>query len=234
MMLPDTTIDFTTVEVTVAFVDLAGYSVLTEACGDREAAWLAARLADLAHAAVGPGVQVVKTIGDAVMLAAATPSQMMATITVLADRVAAADGFLPIRAGIHHGPAIGRGGDFFGHAVNIAARITALAGAGDAVVTDAIVPAATGIGLPTTPIGAPVLRNITTAVPLHRIALAAARYPRDPVCGMRIDPATAPAHRHHGGRDWWFCSADCADRYASTPRLYTSPAAIITGERLRT
>ena len=40
MMLPDTTIDFTTVEVTVAFVDLAGYSVLTEACGDREAAQL--------------------------------------------------------------------------------------------------------------------------------------------------------------------------------------------------
>ncbi|WP_234816830.1 MULTISPECIES: adenylate/guanylate cyclase domain-containing protein [Mycolicibacterium] len=138
-MLPDNTIDFTRVEVTVAFVDLAGYSVLTEACGDREAAWLAARLADLAHAALQPGVQVVKTIGDAVMLAASAPNQMMATMTVLADRVAGADGFLPIRAGIHHGPAIGRGGDYFGHAVNLAARITALAGAGDAVMTAAIV-----------------------------------------------------------------------------------------------
>ena len=128
--------------MTVAFVDLAGYSVLTEACGDREAAWLAARLADLAHAAVGPGVQVVKTIGDAVMLAAAT-SQMMATITVpgrpggRCRRISADTGRQPPRA------AIGRGGDFFGHAVNIAARITALAGAGDVVVTDAIVPAAT-------------------------------------------------------------------------------------------
>lgn len=130
MMLPDTTTDFNTVEVTVAFVDLAGYSVLTEACGDREAAQLATRLVELAHTALQPGVRVVKTIGDAVMLAADTPAQMTATIIDLADRVAGEDGFLPIRAGIHHGPAIARGGDFFGHVVNIAARITALAGAG--------------------------------------------------------------------------------------------------------
>lgn len=221
-MLPHRETDFDTVEVTVSFVDLAGYSVLTEICGDHEAARLAARLADLAHAALQPGVQLVKTIGDAVMLAADTPTQMVATLVGLAERVAGEDGFLAIRAGVHHGPAISRGGDFFGHAVNIAARITALAGAGHAVLTDAIVEAATAHGLPTTPMGAPALRNITTPIPLHTVALAAARYPRDPVCGMRIDPATAPAHRHHEGRDWWFCSADCAHRYTTAPSCYTS------------
>lgn len=219
-MLPDKTTDFDTVAVTVAFIDLAGYSVLTEACGDREAAQLAARLAELAHAALHPGVRLVKTIGDAVMLAADTPTQMMATITDLAERVAGEDGFLAVRAGIHHGPAITRGGDFFGHAVNVAARITALAGAGHAVITDQILEAAGEFGLPTTPMGAPPLRNITTPIPLHTIALAAAHYPRDPVCGMRIDPATAPAHHHHSGRDWWFCSTDCAHRFATTPSIY--------------
>lgn len=40
MMLPDTTPDFDTVEATAAFVDLAGYSILTEICGDHEAAQL--------------------------------------------------------------------------------------------------------------------------------------------------------------------------------------------------
>ncbi|MEE6140358.1 YHS domain-containing protein [Mycobacterium sp. 050128] len=195
--------------------------MLTEACGDREAAQLAARLAELAHSALQPGTRLVKTIGDAAMLAADTPTQMMATITELADRVASEDGFLPIRAGIHHGPAIARDGDLFGHAVNIAARITALAGAGQAVLTDQIIDAAGEFGLPTTAMGAPRLRNITTPIPLHTIALAAAHYPRDPVCGMRIDPATAAAHHHRNGRDWWFCSTDCAHRFTTTPSIST-------------
>ena len=109
MMLPDTTPDFDTVEATAAFVDLAGYSILTEICGDHEAAQLAARLADLAQAALQPGVRLVKTIGDAVMLTADTPTQMLATLTDLAEQVAGEDGFLALRAGIHHGPVIARG-----------------------------------------------------------------------------------------------------------------------------
>lgn len=230
-MLPDTTTDFDTVAVTVAFVDLAGYSVLTEACGDREAAALAARLAELAHSALGPGVRVVKTIGDAVMLAADTPAQMMATITDLADAVATEDSFLPVRTGIHHGAAIARGGDFFGHAVNIAARITTLAGAGQAVITDQIIDAAGEFGLPTIPMGARSLRNITTPIPLHTITLAVTRYPRDPVCGMRIDPVTAPAHHCLQGRDWWFCSTGCAHRFATTPSISTLPPVVPASER---
>lgn len=225
-MLPDTTTDFDTVEATVAFVDLAGYSVLTEICGDHEAAMLAARLAELAQAALRPGVRLVKTIGDAVMLDGDTPAQMLVTLTDLAERIAGEDGFLALRAGIHHGPVIARGGDVFGHTVNIAARITALAGAGHAVLTDPIVDAATRQGLLTTPMGAPVLRNITTPIPLHTLALTEARYPRDPVCGMRINPATARARRRYQERDWWFCSTDCAHQFTTTPTRYTPPSAV--------
>ncbi|WP_395308955.1 adenylate/guanylate cyclase domain-containing protein [Mycobacterium sp. AMU20-3851] len=226
MMLPNTTTDFDTVEATVAFVDLAGYSVLTEICGDHEAALLAARLADLAHAALQPGVTLVKTIGDAVMLTADTPTQMLATLSELAERIASEDGFLALRAGVHHGPVIARGGDVFGHTVNIAARITALARAGHAVLTDPVVAAAARQGLPTTPMGAPVLRNITTPIPLHRVALAAARYPRDPVCGMRINPASARARSRYQDRDWWFCSTDCAHLFTTSPTRYTPPSAL--------
>ena len=117
-------------EVAVAFIDLAGYSVLTEMCGDQEAAELATRLAAQAHRALQPGTRLVKTIGDAVMLTADTPEAMLATITVLADAAARQDGFLALRAGIHYGSAVVRDGDLFGHAVNVAARITALAAAG--------------------------------------------------------------------------------------------------------
>ena len=39
----------------------------------------------------------------------------------------------------------------------------------------------------------------------------------DPVCGMSVDPATAPAHRVHEGRDVWFCNVGCAERFDEDP-----------------
>lgn len=204
------------VQVTVAFVDLAGYSVLTEICGDQEAAELALALAEQARRALHPGVRVIKTIGDAVMLAADTTDAMLATITALSDAVADHDGFLTLRAGIHHGTAIVRDGDLFGHTVNVAARITTLAGAGQAVITTPVLPAATRIGWPTTALGIRGLRNISAPVELHALALTPARHPSDPICGARIDPATAPAHRQIGTDRWWFCSTDCAERFDHT------------------
>ena len=35
----------------------------------------------------------------------------------------------------------------------------------------------------------------------------------DPVCGMAVDPAMAAAHRIRAGRDVWFCSTGCAERF---------------------
>ncbi|WP_241548390.1 adenylate/guanylate cyclase domain-containing protein [Gordonia alkanivorans] len=202
-------------EVAVAFVDLAGYSVLTEMCGDQEAAELAIRLAAQARQALQPGTRLVKTIGDAVMLTADTPEAMLATITTLADAAARQDGFLALRAGIHYGSAIIRDGDLFGHAVNVAARITALAGAGHAVITDPILPATTRAGLTAAAIGPRSLRNISTPIRLHTLDLAASPHPADPVCGVRVDPATAPAHRMTTDGKWWFCSTACADRFTA-------------------
>jgi adenylate cyclase len=155
----------------------------------------------------------VKTIDDAVMLAADTPDAMLATIIALSDEAASQIGFLALRAGIHHGAAVAQDGDLFGHTVNIAARITALAGAGQAVNTNPVLPAAARIGLPTTALGPRGLRNISAPVELHTVALTPARYPRDPVCGARVDPATAPECRQTADGQWCFCSTDCAERF---------------------
>jgi YHS domain-containing protein len=42
----------------------------------------------------------------------------------------------------------------------------------------------------------------------------------DPVCGMTVDPATAPAHRSHRGRDYYFCNPACAQRFDDDPDRY--------------
>ncbi len=184
-------------DATFAFVDLSGFTALTEMCGDEEAALLAGRLVDLARDSLTVHVSLVKkSMGDAVMLRAPPgPEQMMATIVALADRAAAEDGFLVLRVGIHHGSAVERDNDFFGHAVNTAARVTALAGAGQAIVTDPILPACEGLGLAVRSLGATALRNIASPMAVYRVSLPPPpRYPVDPPCVgfelIRAQPAT--------------------------------------------
>jgi adenylate cyclase len=68
----------------------------------------------------------VKTIGDAAMLVSNQPGPLVDAALTLVDQVDAAD--LPaVRAGIAWGPAIPRSGDLYGHAVNLASRVTGIA-----------------------------------------------------------------------------------------------------------
>ncbi|MCU1427152.1 MAG: hypothetical protein JWL83_1152 [Actinomycetia bacterium] len=51
------------------------------------------------------------------------------------------------------------------------------------------------------------------------------RYALDPVCGMQVDKANAPAHSTVRGSDVWFCSDHCRDRYEHEPDRFGTGAA---------
>nr|WP_291755960.1 YHS domain-containing protein [Cellulomonas sp. 73-92] len=42
----------------------------------------------------------------------------------------------------------------------------------------------------------------------------------DPVCRMKVDPATAPASRRHEATIFYFCSTGCAAAFEVDPRRY--------------
>jgi YHS domain-containing protein len=46
----------------------------------------------------------------------------------------------------------------------------------------------------------------------------------DPVCGMKVDEKNAPAKAHHNGKDYYFCSQNCADKFKNNPQQYTRAA----------
>ncbi|MHB1444768.1 MAG: permease [Acidimicrobiales bacterium] len=46
----------------------------------------------------------------------------------------------------------------------------------------------------------------------------------DPVCGMSVDPATAPAVRSHQGRNYFFCAPGCAEAFDADPTRYLDAA----------
>ena len=118
----------------MCFLDLSGYTRLTEERGDEAAAEIAATLGRLVQrSAYDHGGRPVKWLGDGVMLYFARPDGAVISALELADSVPAAR-LPPPHTGIDSGPVIFQDGDYFGRSVNVAARIAAYAAAGQVLV----------------------------------------------------------------------------------------------------
>jgi adenylate cyclase len=115
-------------EVAVCFADLVGFTRLGEEVPADELGRLAMRLDTLATDVATPPVRLVKTIGDAAMLAAPEPEPLLDAVLALIDAAEAeGEDFPQLRAGAAYGQALPRGGDWFGRPVNLASRITGVA-----------------------------------------------------------------------------------------------------------
>jgi adenylate cyclase len=123
-------------DVAVAFADLVGFTRLGAHVEADEVGRVASRLYEIASETVRPPVQLVKMIGDAVMLVAPEPAPLVEqTLELVALVDAEGEQFPQLRAGIAHGPAVAVGADWYGHAVNLAARITGMARPGTVLTT---------------------------------------------------------------------------------------------------
>ena len=86
------------------------------------------------HLPKGSGLMV-KSIGDAVMLAGPDPDALLASMTDLVTACLVEPDMPLPRAGPHTGTAVARGNDFFGAGVNVAARVAALAAGAHVLLT---------------------------------------------------------------------------------------------------
>ena len=211
-------------EHTFVFADLAGYTALTEAHGDDDAAHVAIAFHELAYRCLPAGARIVKTIGDAVMVVAPSIVDGVGVALRLARDLAALRDFPGVRIGVHAGAAAERDGDFFGAAVNLAARVAGVARAGEIVCTEVIAAVALeGRLADARPMGTVRLKNVATPVALYELATGVPTGPLhhlDPVCRMRVAADATPASIVHDGVILYFCSAACASRFEDAPELY--------------
>ena len=124
--------------VTIAFADIVGFTQLGELLPAEDLGGVARQLQDLVARLVRPPTVLVKTLGDAVMLASEDPGHLLQAVVDLVAAAGALDGFPPIRAGVTHGEAHERSGDWYGDTVNLASRVTKAADPGTVVVTEAV------------------------------------------------------------------------------------------------
>lgn len=210
-----------------AFIDLAGFTALTEAHGDESAATVAARFYAMAARALVGDTRVVKRIGDAVMLVGSSVVTLTQTVLALAAAIETTAEFPGLRAGVHCGNAVERDGDYFGAAVNLTARVAAHARCGQILCTQVVARALEAAAVASClPCGMARFKNVPEPVAIFFLDREPASCPSvdaDPVCQMQIDRTTAAASLPYAGRTWVFCSFECAQTFAAAPERYVPP-----------
>jgi adenylate cyclase len=128
---------------TFLFMDLVGFTALTAERGDDDAADMALSFYQHVRALLADhGAEEIKTIGDAMMVRCEEPKLAVGLGLRIVDQLDSVAGFPPLRIGVHTGSAVCREGDWYGSAVNVAARLCAAAGGGEVLVSDATCEAA--------------------------------------------------------------------------------------------
>jgi adenylate cyclase len=213
-------------DATFLFADIAGFTALTEAHGDEEAADLVASFCEAVRAELPAfGGEHVKTIGDAILVRIPDPAQAIRLGLRITHELMRGHGAPAVRVGLHHGPAAERDGDYFGAAVNLAARVSAEATGGEVLVTGhtaALAPTIDGVYYE--PRGRHALRNVREPVELfaavHVGAATEGTLPVDPVCQMAVDPDHAPGRLMFEGSAYYFCTLTCAGEFARDPERF--------------
>jgi adenylate cyclase len=123
---------------TFLFVDLVGYTALTDEHGDDVAAQVAREFRrTMCRLSRDHGATQVKSMGDGVMIWAPDAAAAIALAADAVERVGTRDDLLPVRVGVHTGSAVMRGCDWYGNAVNVASRLSSRAQPNQALVSAA-------------------------------------------------------------------------------------------------
>jgi adenylate cyclase len=151
----------------ICFLDITGYTRLTEERGDEAAAELAGTLSRMVRrSSRAYGGKPVKWLGDGVMFFFPDPgSGVLAALDMVEG--AANAGLPPAHVGLHAGPVLFQEGDYFGRTVNVAARIAEYARPGEVVVSQHVVEVVDAIPVSFVEIGPVELKGVSGALRLH-------------------------------------------------------------------
>ena len=215
----------TTIEATFCFVDIAGYTALTDTHGEHAAADLVDEFGAMVRASVESSGRLQSLTGDCAFLVFPEPLAAKDALSALYRAIADRRNFPVVRAGLHHGTALLREDRHFGSTVNLAARVAAQATGGQILCTRQVADALIGAQTPDVEIehqGSFSLKNLPHPVDLYEVVLSgcAREYAIDPVCKMQVDKRRAAGDLHFDQRTYWFCSLACVERFARQPLSY--------------
>ena len=160
----------------VLFTDLVGFTEFNDLRGDEAAVAVLDQQRRVIDSVLARHTdsRLVKELGDGLMIWSPAAGSGLSCATEFAAGIRAAretEGFpLAVRLGVHHGPVVERGDDVVGQTVNVAARIAALAGPGELLVSDELLAACGATAVRAQAVGPVSVKGVADAVWLHRVA----------------------------------------------------------------
>ena len=205
------------VQRTFAFIDLSGFTALTEAQGDEVAVEVLERFrSQVRKTCSRRGVRIAKWLGDGAMLVGVETKPLLSAILEIQAAPESAFAPVAVRCGISRGSVILlEGDDYIGHAVNVAARLCDLAGPGTVLATPGVVGDVPAWGAAAERDRVAV-KGLEDPLPLVELALRPppADAVEDPVCGLRVWATVAEARRVVGADgEALFCSDSCLETW---------------------
>ncbi len=215
----------TSIEATFCFVDIAGYTALTDTHGESAAADLVDDFAELIRLSLHSSGELQSLVGDCAFLVFPDPLCASDALSTLYQSIADRQDFPIVRAGLHHGSALVRGNRHFGSTVNVAARVAARAKGGQILCTKPVADTLAGAGIANIELehqGLIPFRNLPQPIDVYEIILSGClrEYAIDPVCKMQVDTRHAAGDLRFDKKTYWFCSLSCVESFARQPSSY--------------
>jgi class 3 adenylate cyclase/YHS domain-containing protein len=206
---------------TFAFVDISGFTALTESEGDERAvSVLSVFRSTLREICSRRAVRIAKWLGDGAMLVSVESKPLVAA--ALEMKFAADSSAEPVamKCGVTIGHVILlEGDDYIGHAVNVASRLCDLAVGGEVLALSEVAPELPPWGTVESS-GEVTVRGLEHPLSVARLGL---RPPgpeamADPVCRIPLTEQTAFDRRRDGnGATLLFCSDSCLETWTERP-----------------
>jgi adenylate cyclase len=207
-----------------SFIDVSGFTALTETEGDERAVEvLTAFRAVLREICARRGVRVAKWLGDGVMLVSVETEPLLATVLEMhyvVCAVASAAQAVSIRSGVTSGEVIlMEGDDYIGHCVNVAARLCDLAQDDEALASPSVLDDLPRWGV-VRAYREVALRGVEKPVTAASIGMPVYEggHDFDPICGVPLSETTAEEIvTDERGLRVFFCSPSCVDTWSHQP-----------------
>ena len=209
----------------ILFLDISGFTPMTEVMGDAVAARVVERFSELVREATTRfDGRIVDRIGDAFLLIFPEPRAAVSCGLEIERRTAAEPQFPAVRGAVHWGDVVYQEGGYVGGSLNLASRVAAEARPHQILVTAAArgeLGALAGASL--VPLGRRPLKGLADEVEIFEVrpeGIRGAERARDPVCGIEMSPTEVRARLVVNGRELAFCCEKCLRVYLEAPQRY--------------
>ena len=212
------------IDIVLLVADLSGYTALTEAHGNISAAKVVNRYNEIAMESLHEGTSLLERVGDEIIIAGNDAASIIKTALKLIHKIETEPFFPTVHAGIHAGKVLEQKGHYFGSALNIASRVASHARGCQILCTKAVAEMAGEIeDIKYRAIGEVNFKNIFEPVALFEIITDCRKLELnvvDPVCRFLVSPESASAQLRFKDNNYYFCSFECAQKFASQPNLF--------------